>query len=365
MVEVCTLINTLGRGGAEKLLVDIVGHDDDLDVEYTVCYFGLDHEFRPDLEDAARRVHALDARFLYDPLAVYRLSRFLSRERFDVLHAHLPYASVVGRAVGARSDVDHILTTQHNDPSNYRPETRVLERYTRSIDDVTVAVSTGVKREFDTTGHDWRVIPNGIDVESFHESVRTADPPSAFESIAAESDDVFLNVARYRSQKRQELLIDAMDEVVQELPDAVLFVVGWGPLEEELRDRVRAAGLEGSVFVTGRVPSVTGYYRVANVFVSSSIHEGFPITFLEAMAAELPIVATEIPGALDPIEDGHNGDLVPPESATSLAEGMVRMATDPDSDRYGERGYRRALEEFSVRQTAAEYARLYEEIGDE
>jgi glycosyltransferase involved in cell wall biosynthesis len=83
------------------------------------------------------------------------------------------------------------------------------------------------------------------------------------------------------------------------------------------------------------------------------------------MAAELPIVATEIPGALDPIEDGHNGDLVPPESATSLAEGMVRMATDPDSDRYGERGYRRALEEFSVRQTAAEYARLYEEIGDE
>jgi glycosyltransferase involved in cell wall biosynthesis len=258
-------------------------------------------------------------------------------------------------------------------PENYHPITATLERVTRPLDTKTVAVSEGVEREFTGSAHQyepdqhgqWCTIYNGIDVTGFNERVTTADVTDLKSRYGIEDEPVFLNVGRYVPAKAQHDLITAMDRVVREWPDARLFLVGWGALEDELTEAVDDHGLAANVTVTGRVPpaDIHEYYALADVFVSPSKIEGLPIVTLEAMASELPVVATDISGMRGVIENGTTGLLVPPNAPNQLADAMVRAVTADES--YGAKGYECAAAMFDIRMTASLHVQLYHELADD
>ncbi|WP_394353563.1 glycosyltransferase [Halosimplex rubrum] len=125
-------------------------------------------------------------------------------------------------------------------------------------------------------------------------------------------------------------------------------MVGWGPREDRLRDRIRQRGLGDAVTVTGRVPSVHEYYALADVFVSSSVFEGLPIAHLEGMAAGLPIVATDIPGVVEVVVDGETGLLIPPEDPGALASGMCELADATRRTEFGHEGRQRVESKFDI-----------------
>lgn len=370
-MNVCFLINQLAPGGAPTLLLDIVRHTDDAaGIEYTVCFVEGDDTLAPDFEAAGARVVDFGAAFKFDPRAIARLARFFRREEFDVLHAHLPYSQTLGRVSGRLGGVDRIVTTQHSLPEHYHPITRTLERLTRPLDAKTIAISEGVERAFTGTahqyepGHDgqWCTIYNGIDVAGFNERATNADIAALKARHGVGDGPVFVNVGRYVPAKAQHDLIVAMGRVVEEYPDARLFVVGWGPLEDTLRKTAAERGLAANVTLTGRVPpdDIHEYYVLADTFVTSSTLEGLGIAGLEAMAAELPVVATDVPGLREIVVDGTTGLLVPPSAPDRLAAGMVRAATTDEP--YGANGYERAAAMFDIRTTAAASVALYREI---
>ena len=372
-IEVCLLTNHLAPDGAPTLLLEIVTQSHSPDISFTVCFFGGDDELRSAFEAAGAEVVDLGSRKAipqFDPLSIPRALRFFRGSEFDVLHCHMPYSHTVGRVAGALSGVDTIVSTQHNVPDNYHPVERAGERLTRFLDSTTVAVSEGVQTAFTGTARrhepgttpDWCTIRNGIDVEEFRRSVEAADGDAVRSTHGLDDETVFLNVARYEPQKAQEDLVAAMGDVVERLPDAHLFVVGWGSAEESLRDDVRRLGLDGSVTVTGRVPTVHEYYAAADVFVSSSVFEGLPITHLEAMAAELPVVTTDIPGVREVVLDGETGRRVPTRSTSELADAMASVAASDDREGLGRAGFRRALAEFSIEDTVASHLCLYRDL---
>jgi len=371
-MDVCYLINQLAPSGAPTLLLDVVRATEDADVSYTVCFVEGDDSLVPELESTGADVVDFDAKFKFDPRALVRLARFFRRHEFDVLHAHLPYSQTIGRLAAAQGSVGAVVSTQHNVPANYHPVTRTLERATRPLDDATVAVSTGVERAFRGDAHrydgtlddGWCTIYNGIDVKGFARDVADADPTAVAADVAG-ADPLFLDVARYVPAKSQETLVDAMADVVADLPDAHLLLVGWGPREEALRDRVRERDLADHVTVTGRVPSVHPYYAAADAFVSSSTFEGLPITHLEAMAAGLPLVATAIPGVEEVVVDGETGRLVPPGNPAEIADAMVEVAEPNRRNCYGRAGYERAGSEFHIRETVDAHLRLYRQVLSE
>lgn len=365
-VRVLHLLGSLGNGGRESLLLDIIRNTGD-DVEYAVGCFRNDGAVDDDFEALGAPVTCFDASSQRDLGALWRLLRFCWTEQFDVIHAHGPLAQIPARTIGRLCGIDEVVSTHHGVEAMFPTSVLRVERATRPLDSATVAVSHGVRHSFlgDSDPEQWVTIQNGIDVEAFAAEVEAANPaPIRSEYGVGEDEVVFLNIGRYVAEKSQEDLVPATERVVEAGVDAHTFVVGGrGAGESIVREHVTDSEVSERVHVTGPVESIHEYYALADAFVSSSTEEGLPIVQLEAMAAGLPVVATDIPGVRELVVDGETGVLVPPESPRELAEGMLDVADAGVRERLGSAGHDRVASEFSVEETTDSYSSLYKRLA--
>lgn len=369
-MTICHVINRLSSGGASTVVRNIVQKDNSND--HVICC--LENIIEISRDDVTVPVIELHERHKFDPRTLSRLKSVLDKSEINTVHLHLPYAQILGRLAAQATDIKYIVSTQHNIPKSHHPITRYLEIFTRPFDDMTVAVSDGVQSANEDLqtyrlirdNVTWSTIYNGINVSDFHHRVTSADPSKT--QIQHNSDDglSFLCVSRYVPQKAHTTLILAMDLVTDRIPDAELFLVGRGPLESELRQTVRNQGLSDCVTVTGYVSQerLYDYYSGADAFVLSSIKEGFGIVLIEAMAAELPVIATDIPGVNEVVVDNKTGTLVPTNNPNALADAMCSLRNSDLRNKYAEQGYHRAQERFTVEHSVQEYQRLYESLMD-
>ena len=143
------------------------------------------------------------------------------------------------------------------------------------------------------------------------------------------------------------MLLRAFAQARLQVPSLELDIAGRGPLEPALRALAKELGLEGAVRFLGHVAPIQRAIEGATVVVVPSMGEGFGMVALEAMERARPVVAAEIGGLGELVEDGVTGYLVPPGEAEQLADAIVRLASDPGrAAELGQAGRRRALEEF-------------------
>jgi len=369
--DICYLTNQLEPAGAPNVVLDLVQNTDER-IDFTICFFGSDDTLQTEFEAAGAQVVDFGAQTdhpQFDPRSIVPMVQFFRRNSFDILHCHLPYSQSLGRIVGALSDVEHVVSTQHNVRSNYFLVERGVEQVTRPLDSATVAVSDGVRESFESgergpfaSSDRWQTIHNGLDVESFRRNLSEADPDAVREKLDLDDERIYVSVGRYVSVKAQADLIRAMAAGVPNLENAHLLIVGWGPLESALKETATELGVSDRVTVTGFADNVYDYYAVADAFVSSSTKEGLPIAQLEAMAAELPIVATAIPGVEEVITDGETGLLVPPESPDALASAMGDLASAKRRSALGTRALKRVRNEFTIQQMVRDHLALYGDL---
>jgi len=199
-------------------------------------------------------------------------------------------------------------------------------RLLRAVDAIT-AVSTHVARELGSYGinaRDVGVIGNGVDPDVF----RPDDTEVSEGSI--------LYVGRLTARKGLPILMDAVALLREEGVRVAVWLVGKGPLEDQLRRRASRLGLRADqVTFHGFVPvhRLLEIYRRSNVVVVPSRYEGLPTTLLEAMSCAKPVVAADSPGISEVISHGTDGWLVRPDSAPSLAEGIRVVLEDYDLQR--------------------------------
>lgn len=368
-MKVCFLINQLAPGGAPTLLLDIVRHTgDDEDIDYTVCFIEGDDSLAADFERCGARVVDFEADFKFDPRAMLRLAKFYHDERFDIVHTHLPYAQSLGRVASLLGDHGTVVSTQHDFPGRYRLPTRILEQASRPIDDASIAVSKDVEEAFTGESHlyperpnSWCTIYNGVDVEGFTESVSSADGDSIrTQHDIGSNDPVILSVGRFTPPKAQKDLIRAIVDIRRTMPDVHLLLLGWGPLRDELQTTAREYGVSDCVTITGPTKNVEPYFAAADIFVLSSTSESFGIVLVEAMAAKLPVVATDIRGVREVVVDGETGVLVPPRSPEELADATIE--TLEHDAQLGQCGYHRAVETFDISRTVSSHLSLYRDL---
>lgn len=390
-MKVCQLLTSIDIGGAEMMALKLVQNTDRDDVSYSVHYLGGDGTLAADFEAVGATVRGHGSRTnppQLDPSAFFRMVNALYREDFDVYHAHMPYTQVVGRLVSNYLGSAEMVSTLHTPVEVLPTPTRKPVLWTQSLDSATVAVSRGVYESYaerertagrwrDRTSPEgdrrWRTIHNGIEPEAFNEKVESlrADGESATlpeNEIHVSNDEInFVNIARFIPEKSQTDLVEAMAAVRNRLGNAHLYVVGSsGPLEDELRDKVRELGLRDCVTVVhhdSREFDIHEFYAVADVFVSASVQEGMPVTLLEAMSSALPVVATRITGVEEVVADGETGRLVPPRSPDELASAMVEFASSTKRREFGSNGYDRVRERFHIRKTVDSYLDLYRELA--
>jgi glycosyltransferase involved in cell wall biosynthesis len=171
-------------------------------------------------------------------------------------------------------------------------------------------------------------------------------------------------LAELRESKGVRTLIEAMPQVLAELPTAQLAVAGDGEQLPLLERQVDEFGLSEVVRLIGATAGPAPLLSGADVFVNPAWAEAFPYTILEAMSLELPIVATDVGGSGEAIEDEVTGRLVPPRDPQSLADAIVGILANPDRAReLGSVAGERYRERFTVEKMVAGVASVYSELG--
>jgi glycosyltransferase involved in cell wall biosynthesis len=263
--------------------------------------------------------------------------------------------------------VDNIITTYHNAITRDRWSVAyVVDPVVGRLDDISVSVSDGIQDSYRKRlpNNKWQTVYNGIDVEAFGEAVSEADKEQLRTRLGLSSNGngaVLLSVGRYVPQKRQETLVRAMPAILESHPDTHLVLVGWGPLEETLREIAVEQDVSDSVTVTGRVSDIYSYHALADVFAIASSFEGFGIVAVEAMAARLPVVSSDVLGLNEVIRDGETGYLVPPSDPNAFASAICTILNG-DTDHFGRKGRKRAEMRFDISQTVATYDEFYENL---
>lgn len=266
--------------------------------------------------------------------AVARYLWGIGGDDFDVMHAHSHCYFVTNLAAFKRRLGDLPLAiTNHGLYSQNAPERlfsiylKTLGRWTFNQADVVFCYTDIDKERVRDLGVSSRieVISNGIDMERF--------TPEGPESDLIDADGpVVLFVGRFADGKRPWLAVEAFDEVLEEYPDAELYLCGKGGLREELEAQVSELGIEESVTFLGHVPydEMPKVYRNGDVLVLPSRAEGVPRTVLEAMASGTPVVTSQLEQIEDIVDAGVQA--VDPTSDGALnraiAESLARTASD-------------------------------------
>ena len=166
-------------------------------------------------------------------------------------------------------------------------------------------------------------------------------------------------VGRLTEQKGYAYLIDAAALVLRQIPQAYFLIVGDGELTDTLKDQAYVRGIANHVLFTGPRSDVEEILACLDLFVSSSLWEGLPTVIMESMAAEVAVVATDIPGTRELVRDQHTGWLVPPGDASALAQAIQGALGDAQSRREFTNLAYQTVQSFSIKSIAMEHERLY------
>lgn len=209
------------------------------------------------------------------------------------------------------------------------------------------------------------VIPNGVDSSIFNTNV---DGSAMRTKLGIGREPLVVTATRLVKRKGPGHLVSAFSKVLEGMPSAKLAMAGSGSEAENLRAQVRKLGMEKSVFMLGELQrkQVAELMAAADVFVLPSIVESFGMVLLEAMAVGTSIVCTRTQGAMDIVENGVNGVMVPPADDDALADAIVRVLSDRRlAKRLRANGLKVVHRRFSWEKTAKMTIALYEEVCEE
>jgi len=303
----------------------------------------------------------------YPAAALRKATELLRAEPCDLIHSHFAVPTgPASLAVARMRRLPHVLSLHGGDlydpskrtsPHRLPPVRRTVDRVLHHSDAV-VATSSNVR---DLVYDHFRyagpveIIPLGIHVPDVRGATRgeLGLPVDAF---------LVVTVGRLVRRKAIDVLLGA---VARQACDRVhLVVVGSGQELGALEATAEQLGVGSRVTFTGHVSEETKWQILASsdAYASSSMHEGFGLVFLEAMAAGLPVVAFDHGGQVDFLEDGHTGYLLPQGDGDGLASAIARIAEDRgEAERMGEHN-RMRVEEYRIERTAGRYERLFERV---
>ena len=298
---------------------------------------------------------------------VLRAKRLFEGNNYDILHTHGGTAGFWGRAAALLHRSPRIrIHTYHGlhylgDGSNVRRfqfADRLMLLFTTKIvcvckSDASKAVAAKVTTEKKTV-----VINNGIEVGRFgfrekRESIRSA-------LGVGDGDFVYGNVGRLHKQKGQETLLRAFKEVALRRPKVHLWLVGEGEILGELQSLAKQLEITSQVRFLGARTNVAELLSAIDAFVLPSLWEGQPIALLEAMASETPVIASNVDGIPEIVENRESGLLVTVRNVDSLAAAMNELVAKPGLCKsLARRGRERIVDEFTAQRMALGMADLY------
>ncbi len=367
MKTVLHVITTINRGGAENHLIELVHGQRARGWRVGVAYLKGDGYWTDMLRMLGVEVFPLDLARYGDIWPWLRLCRLIVDMQPNVVHAHMPPAELYARlALLGQRLAPAFVISKHNDEPFYRGlGCRVMGRWVARRACHMIAISDAVNRymrdNLALTEGRITTVHYGVDLAPYRDI--SANEVSELRTRWDGGGDCWLigTVARLVPQKALHILIEGYAQYrLRASKPSRLIIVGRGPLEAELKSLADKLGIGAEVTWAGFREDIPVVMRAFDLFVLTSIYEGFGLVLLEAMAAGRAIVASDVSAIPEVVIDERTGVLVPPLDTMQLAEALSFFEKDATREAFGKAGYERATMDFSLDRMVQQTLEIYD-----
>lgn len=369
-IKVMFLIDSLGPGGAERLLIDLLPRLRQHGVESEVVAIQDRHgnPVAEELRAVGFPVSTIGIERLRERGAIGRVMAAVERSAPDVIHTQLEFADVLGSIAGNRLGIPSIATIHTLDrPRRWSKEAahfRLMAWTLRRRSHRVIAVSESARRHvLSKAGLRKRhtvTIHNGIDLTPYTSADGTSRSTVRRQMGIPPEAPVITTVAVLRRPKGIDYMLEALPSVLASHPDLRYVIVGDGPHRTYLEARTKELEIDRAVHFAGHRTDVPDVLAAADVFVLPSLAEALPTVIIEAMAGGLPTVATTVGGIPEIVDQGITGVLVPPADSARLADAVGRLLDSPrQRHAMGIAGRRAATDKFSIERHASRLVAEY------
>ncbi|MCK4454164.1 glycosyltransferase family 4 protein [Candidatus Parcubacteria bacterium] len=349
---------------------------------FAVCSNG---KFIKDIEKQGIKIKIINFKRKISPIAdlicLLKLFFYFKKEKFDIIHTHTPKPGLLGQLAAKFAGVPIIINTIHgfyfDENSSFfkRKFFIFIEKISAKCSNLIFFVN---KEDMDTVAREKicnsdliKYLSGGIDLSRFNLN-RFSEEFILIKrkelGIGSEKKVIGI-VARLVKEKGYLDLFEALKKVLRIFPETILLIIG--PLEPEKKDAVnpdiiKNYDVEKNVLFLGEKEDVEKIYPLIDIFVLPSWREGLGVSILEASAMKKPVIATDIRGCREAVDDDKSGILVPLKNPESLSQAIIYLLRNPEkAKKMGEEGRKRAEKEFDERlvfgRIKTEYQRLIKE----
>lgn len=366
-INLLYIIESLNNGGAEVLTIRLTERIDRKRFNPMICSLSDQGPLRDILEEKNITYFTLGKKEGKDFGLPSRIRKLLKAKQIDIVHTHnqgpLLYTFLATRFL------KHVVLI-HTEHINLKMElsysTRhmifhwILLRFINGFISIAQHLSDHFVKNYNLSKNKIITIPNGIDVAKFEFIQRTQ---TLKEELGFPEDTIIIgNISALREQKDHKTLISSMEIVKKQLPEAKLVIAGGGVLEKTLKQFVREKDLEEHVVFLGYRSDVANLLSGFDIFALSSLYEGLPLCLLEAMAAGLPVVATDVVGSNELIDNKYDGILIRAKDPDALGRALIELISDDKlRKKLGANGKNTVKHRYDFDKSVKNYENFYED----
>jgi len=361
--KVLQLVESLDAiGGMERVVAQIAAHLNKEEFEVEIWCVHRGGRFAEELRKQGLVLRVLNISNYYNPWNVLKLALEMKRAQADIVHTHMYFASTIGRIAGKIAGVKVLINHVHSSYSHYSARNLFIERLLSRISNKIICVSNHTK--------DFVITREKIDpskVELIYNGISPVPVCSKQEARqlfdVAPNELIIITVANLHENKGHKILLKALSLLKIQEKEVKCWIVGQGPLEEELKEYVRQLNLDSKIIFWGERKDVPQLLSASDIFILASIQrEGLSISVLEAMAYRVPVIATRVGGIPEVIEDRVNGLLITPHDPAALAGAIEELAISQEKRlQYAQAGGIKFKEQFESKNMISSIEKLYKE----
>lgn len=340
-MKILVIIDTLGVGGAERVLVNTLPELKRIGINCEVAILFNRDDLAHELENQGIKVHKINLSYKWNIIeGIYKLNKLIKKNHYDIVHAHLFFSYFyTGLVKGLLNKDIKTITTFHNLAYLAYPANTFLKKIRKKMDsfivnnfiDYHVAVSKAVKEHYmyHLNISDIDIIPNGFYLKKILFFNKRFDKDYLTEFFKNKKCRKFsITPGRLVKEKGHKYLLNALKKV--EDLDLCHFIIGSGPLKNEINTMIKKLNLNNVMLIDGLIQDeLFKFVNSVDFVIIPSISEGFSLVIGESMALGKAIIATNIGGISDLIKHERNGLLVEPGDVKSLAITIEKLYNSP------------------------------------
>lgn len=364
-IRIAHLVEDMGMGGIEKIIESIFLSYDETRFEHVLLCLSGGGSMYERISSKGAHAEILGIGNYHSVASMLKVSSWLKKNRIHIVHAHAHPAGYLGRMAAFIAGNVGLIYHVHTMPLDLLVRHHIKESALGFITDKILCISNSARNYLITKQFHIKdkveVLYNGVAPPNCSEFIEKPECITGWGGCYP----IIGIVASLTDNKGHASLLQAFREIFTEFPNAKLLIIGDGPELSNLIDLADRLGVRHSVVFCGIIQDVFPYLACLDIFVLPSIYrEGLPCTIIEAMAMAKPVVASNLHGIPEVVQDNVNGFLFPPGDSSSMAKALIKLARNQELSRaFGEMGKKIYLDKFTFEKMMSRLEEIYEEIA--